>query len=86
MKKTNIARTPILLPFYHGWRARHGTHSANFDEKVDKPQSILIDRGFHILLLMHYNFFGSEGLQGTYMNALNPLNSKLMTSILRGGL
>ena len=47
---------------------------------------ILIDRGFHILLLMHNSSFGSERLQGTYMNALNPFNSKLMTSIPRGGL
>ena len=35
---------------------------------------------------MHYNFLVSEGLQGTYMNALNPLNSKLMTLTPRGGL
>ena len=34
---------------------------------------ILIDRGFHISYefeeSMHYNFLGSEGLQGTHMNA-----------------
>ena len=35
---------------------------------------------------MHYNFLVSEGLQGTHMDALNPLNSKLMTLIPRGGL
>ena len=28
---------------------------------------------------MYYNFLVSEGLQGTFMNALNPFKSKLVT-------
>ena len=39
-----------------------------------------------ILLSVHHNFFGSEGLQGTHIGALNPFSSKLMTLTLRGGL
>ena len=39
-----------------------------------------------ILLSMHHNFLGSEGLQGTHIDALNPFSSKLMTLTPRGGL
>ena len=39
-----------------------------------------------ILLSLNYNFFDSEGLQGTHMKALNPFNSKLMALTPRGGL
>ena len=78
---------------------RHGAHSANFDEKVHKPQSKSYGRiganmqlifthilWIWILLSVHHNFLGSEGLQGTHIDALNPFSSKLMTLILRGGL
>ena len=77
----------------------HDTHSANIDEKVHKPQSksyskIGANTQFmftHILwiwmlLSVHYNFGGSEGLQGTHIDALNPFSSKFMTLTLRGGL
>ena len=33
---------------------------------------------------MHHDFLGSEGLQGTHMDALNPFNSKLMTLTPKG--
>ena len=75
------------------------THSANFDEKVHKPQSKSYGRiganmqlifthilWIWILLSVHHNFLGSEGLQGTHIDALNPFSSKLMTLTLRGGL
>ena len=35
---------------------------------------------------MHHDFLGSEGFQGTHMDALNQFSSKLMTLTLRGGL
>ena len=35
---------------------------------------------------VHHDFLGSEGLQGTHIDALNPSSSKLMTLILREGL
>ena len=75
------------------------THSANFDEKVHKPQSKSYGRiganmqlifthilWIWILLSVHHNFLESEGLQGTYIDALNSFSSKLMTFTLRGGL
>ena len=40
----------------------------------------------YVLLSVHHDFLGSDGFQGTHMNALNPLISKLMTLILNGGL
>ena len=39
-----------------------------------------------MLLSVHHNFWGSEGLQGTHIDALNPFSSKLMTMTPRGGL
>ena len=42
--------------------------------------------GISILLSVHHNFWGSERLQGTSIDALNPFSSKLMTSTLKGGL
>ena len=75
------------------------THSANFDEKVHKPKSKIYGRvganiqlifthilWIWILLSVNHNFWGSEGLQGTYIDALNPFSSKLMTLAPRGGL
>ena len=75
------------------------THSANFNEKVHKPQSKSYGRiganmqlifthilWIWILLSVHHNFLGSEGLQGTHIDALNPFSLKLMTLTLRGGL
>ena len=38
------------------------------------------------ILSVHHDFLGSEGLQGTHIDALNPFSSKLMTLALRGGL
>ena len=35
---------------------------------------------------MHHNFWGSEAIQGTHIDALNPFSSKLMALTLRGGL
>ena len=82
-------------------RRRHRTaaHSANFNEKVHKPQSKSYGRiganmqlifthilWIWILLSVHHNFLGSEGLQGTHIDALNPFSSKLMALTLRGGL
>ena len=72
-----------------------GTHSANFDEKVHKPQSksysitganmqliFTYILWIWILLSMHHNFLGSEGPQGTHIDALNPFSSLT----LKGGL
>ena len=42
--------------------------------------------GISILLSVHHNFWGSERLQGTNIDALNPFSSKLMTLTLKGGL
>ena len=39
-----------------------------------------------ILLSVHHNFWGSEAIQGTHIDALNPFSSKLMALTLRGGL
>ena len=74
-------------------------HSANYNEKVHKPQSksygrigankqLIFKHILQILILLsvHCNFSGSEGLQGTHTNALNPFILKLMTLTLRGGL
>ena len=74
-------------------------HSANFDKNVHKPQSKSYGRiaaniqfifthilWIWILLSVHYNFLVSEGLSGSYIDALNQSSSKLMTLILRGGL
>ena len=76
-----------------------GAHSADFDKKVHKPQSKSYGRiganmqlifthilWIWILLSVHHNFLGSEGLQGTHIDALNPFSSKLMPLTLRGGL
>ena len=59
-------------------------HLANFDEKVHKPQSKSYGRicaniqlifthilWIWILLSVHHNLLGSEGLQGTHIDALN---------------
>ena len=35
---------------------------------------------------MHHDFLGSEGFQGTHIDASSPFSSKLMTLTLRGGL
>ena len=77
----------------------HGAHSVNFDEKVHKHQSKSYSRiGAHMQLIfthilwiwiplsLHHNFLGSEELQGTHIDALNPFSSKLMALTLRGGL
>ena len=58
----------------------HGdaAHSTNFNKKVHKPHSKLYGRkGAH--------FLGSEGLQETHMDILNPFISKLTTLNPRGG-
>ena len=34
---------------------------------------------------MHCDFFGSDGLQKTHMDAFKPFNSKLVTLTMRGG-
>ena len=39
-----------------------------------------------LLLSVHHDFFGSEGLQGTHMHALNQFSSNVMTLSPRGGL
>ena len=83
-----------LYIWYANATTRGAAHSANFDEKVHKPQSWCDCDwwGFPhlvsiwIILSMHYYFLVSEGLQGTHMNAINPFNSKLMTLTPRGGL
>ena len=68
---------------------------ANFDEKVNKPQSKSYGRiGFifthflwiWIFLLVHHNFSELEKLQGTHIDAVNPFSSKVMTLTLWGGL
>ena len=77
-------------------KGRPGTHLANFDEKVHKPQSKSYGRiGANIkLIFINFNtsisasshFFESEELQGTHIDALNPFSSKLMILTLKGGL
>ena len=39
-----------------------------------------------ILLSVHHDFLGSEGLQGTHIDAPRPFSSKLMTLSQSGGL
>ena len=39
-----------------------------------------------MLLSVNHNFLGSEGLQGTHIDALNQFSSKFMTLTQRGGL
>ena len=77
----------------------NGTHLANFDEKVHKPQSrsngrIGPNMQLFLAYLMNLNTYisasglilGSEELQETHMDALNTFSSKLMTLTLREGL
>ena len=40
----------------------------------------------YILLSLHHDFFGSEGLQGTHIDASSPFSSKLITLTQTGGL
>ena len=40
----------------------------------------------YVLLSVHHDFLGSEGLQGTHIDASSPFSSKLMTLTQRGGL
>ena len=69
-----------LAKAYTMLRYRGGAHSANFDEKVHKPQSKYYKHAnmqlifahilwMWILLPVHHNFLGSEGLQGTDIEA-----------------
>jgi hypothetical protein len=66
-----------------------GTHSANFDKKVHKPQywTLLIARerkkAKHSEKQSNY-FLDSEELQGTHKNSLDPFNSKLTTLNIEG--
>ena len=64
-----------------------GTHSANFDEKVHKPQSrshgnigakMQLFYTYLICISASPLIFWAEGLQGTHMDALNTFSSKLM--------
>ena len=40
----------------------------------------------YVLLSVHHDFLGSEGFQGTHMDALNQFSLKLITLTPRGGL
>ena len=92
-RRRPMSRAP-LCAICRAWVSTGAAHTANFDEKVHKPQSkpySIIGANMQlifthilwiwILLSVHHNFLGSKGLQGTHIDASNPFSSKLMTLI-----